>query len=147
MPARFATFIVPLNLNKLDIKDYLYHAYNIQTRSIRSFVQQSKVRQDKPGAKIPKQKRWYRPRAIKKMTVEMTKPFVWPEVPEDLSPWDKKRFDAVKKLQEEDKDSRSPNAVLKPSTERTSIAEQARRLLEGKDQWKSNWAADTPSTL
>ena len=82
------------------------------------------------------------------MTVEMTKPFVWPDVPEDLAPWDKKRFDAVKKLQDEDMDNRSPGAVLKPTTERRSIAEQARRLLEGKDEWKSSWNGNTmPSTF
>ncbi len=43
-----------------------------------------KLRQDKVGAKRPSPRRWFRPRSIKKMMVEMEKPFVWPEVPKDL---------------------------------------------------------------
>jgi large subunit ribosomal protein L23 len=85
LPPTYASFIVPLNLNKLDIKDYLYNAYGIHVLSVRSFVQQQRVRQDKPNAKRPAYRRWFRPRAIKKMTVEMDKPFVWPEEPDDYS--------------------------------------------------------------
>lgn len=40
--------------------------------------------QDKPGSKMPRPRRWYRPRSIKRMMVEMDKPFVWPEEPKDL---------------------------------------------------------------
>ena len=88
-----ASFLVPLSLNKLDLKDYLYNVYNIPVLSIRSFIHQSRVRQDKPGAKLPRPRRWYRPKAIKKMTVEMGKvegmaggAFVWPKEEEDLEP-------------------------------------------------------------
>lgn len=93
LPPQFASFIVPLNFNKLDLKDYLYHAYNVPVLSVRSYVQQQRVRQDKPGAKLPKQARWYRPRSIKKMTIEMADlpgggPFVWPDEEEDLEPYD-----------------------------------------------------------
>jgi large subunit ribosomal protein L23 len=62
---------VPLWLNKLDLKDYLYNLYAIPVLSVRSFVMQQRVRQDKPGKKLPKRQRWFRPRALKKMTVEM----------------------------------------------------------------------------
>lgn len=91
-----ASFLVPLNLNKLDLKDYLYHVYNVPVISVRSFIQQQRVRQDKPDAKLPKARRWYRARSVKKMTVEMGTAdlgtgktggaFVWPEEEKDLEP-------------------------------------------------------------
>ena len=31
-PPNFATFLVPLNLNKLDMRDYLFHAYGTNLR-------------------------------------------------------------------------------------------------------------------
>jgi hypothetical protein len=52
-PPHFASFLTPLNLNKLDLKDYLYHAYGLKVLNVRSYVIQAKVREDKPGAKIP----------------------------------------------------------------------------------------------
>ena len=86
LPPDHATFIVPLNLNKLDIKDYLYHAYDVRVISVRSYVQQQRVQQDKERAYDPKRNRWFRPRSIKKMTVQMDKGFVWPEEPTDFKP-------------------------------------------------------------
>lgn len=86
LPPDYASFIVPLNLNKLDLKDYLYHAYDVRVLSVRSYVQQQPVRQDRPGAIDPKPRRWFRPRAIKKMTVHLEKGFVWPEEPKDYKP-------------------------------------------------------------
>ena len=81
MPASFAKFIVPLNMNKLDLRDYLYHAYNVRVVSVRSYIEQQKVTQGKPNAPKMQIKRWFRPRAIKKMTVELESPFVWPSTP------------------------------------------------------------------
>lgn len=78
LPPTFATFIVPLNLNKLDIRDYLYHAYGLEVTGVRSYIQLQKLRQDKPGAKRPASRKWFRPRSVKRMTVEMVKPFAWP---------------------------------------------------------------------
>jgi large subunit ribosomal protein L23 len=81
LPPTFASFIVPLNLNKLDLRDYLWHAYGVPVISVRSYIQLQKMRQDKPNASRPAPRRWYRPRSIKKMTVEMDRPFVWPAEP------------------------------------------------------------------
>lgn len=78
---------MPLHLNKLDMRDYLWHAYGVKCANIRSFVQQQKVRQDDPNSKRPMPRRWYRGPAIKKMTVEMDKPFVWPDEPKDWTPY------------------------------------------------------------
>lgn len=80
--------MVPLNLNKLDMRDYLWNAYGVPVRAVRSFIQQQKIRQDKPDATRPRPRRWYRPRSIKKMTVELEQPFGWPEEPKDYTPYD-----------------------------------------------------------
>ena len=57
-PPRFASFITPLNLNKLDLKDYLYNAYGVHVLSVRSYVQQQRVREGKPGSKWPQRNRY-----------------------------------------------------------------------------------------
>ncbi|KAI9842500.1 MAG: hypothetical protein M1837_007094 [Sclerophora amabilis] len=138
LPPTYASFIVPLTFNKLDIKDYLYHAYSVRVLSVRSYVQQQQVRQDKAREKVPKPRRWFRPRSIKKMTVEMESPFVWPPEPEDYSPWDKKTFEALEKAQENERDAKKP--YRKQSTPgRGSIAAQAQRLLKGEERWKPEW--------
>jgi len=83
-PPTFASFIVPLNLNKLDMRDYLWNMYSVRVKGVRSYIQQQKVRQDRPGAKRPAPRRWYRPRAVKKMMVELEEPFAWKEEPESF---------------------------------------------------------------
>lgn len=70
------------------------------------------------------------------MTVEMEKPFVWPEVPE-LEPWDKKVFDAEQKDRKERQDAMRPDASNRPTKERKSIAEQAQAILDGEDSWQT----------
>lgn len=60
----------------MDIRDYLFHAYNVRVLRVRSFITQSKVEVNEKGQK-------FRRRGVKKMTVEMTEPFVWPEEPEN----------------------------------------------------------------
>lgn len=139
LPPDYATFIVPLNLNKLDIKDYLYHAYGVRVISVRSYVQQQRVQQDKERAYDPKRNRWFRPRSIKKMTVQMDKGFVWPEEPTDFKPWDKDTHTMVKDAQDNEVQTRMPDAITKPTAERGSIAEQAKRLLRGEVRWKPQW--------
>jgi large subunit ribosomal protein L23 len=125
-----------LNLNKLDLRDYLWNCYGIPVTSVRSYIQIQKLRQDKPGARRPSPRKWFRPRSIKKMTVEMERPFVWPEVP-DLEKWDKKTFDAAQKEREENEKQFRPDGRQIPTKERASIAEQARLLLQGKEKWKT----------
>ncbi|ATZ56114.1 Bcmrp20 [Botrytis cinerea B05.10] len=134
-PPSFASFIVPLNLNKLDLRDYLWNAYGIEVRGVRSYIQAQKLREGKPGAKMPTPRKWFRPRSIKRMMVEMDRPFVWPEEPKDFSEWDQ---EGVKKRQEYEQELQAgqyPDAKQKPSKERLSIAEQARKILQGKEKW------------
>ncbi|KAK7193471.1 hypothetical protein DPSP01_000033 [Paraphaeosphaeria sporulosa] len=84
-----AKFRVPLNFSKYDLRDYLYHAYNVKVHSIRSLVKQLPVRDT-----IKQPRHWFRPENEKYMTVEMEKPFVWPEDPESWQPWGRKERDA-----------------------------------------------------
>lgn len=86
LPPNYAQFKVPLNINKLDLKDYLLHVYSVKVLSVRSYIQQQKVQRAKPADMNRPVIKWYRPRAIKKMTVELEEPFVYPPPPEDLSP-------------------------------------------------------------
>ncbi|MCJ1318904.1 hypothetical protein MMC15_004236 [Xylographa vitiligo] len=141
-----ASFLVPLSLNKLDLKDYLYNVYNVPVLSVRSFIQQQRVRQDKPGAKLPRPRRWYRARSIKKMTVEMGQvdgmgggAFVWPKEEEDLEPWDKKAWDSAEAAQEAENEKFGADAAKLPPADRKTMAEQAKALLEGKLIWRPSW--------
>ncbi|QSZ34460.1 hypothetical protein DSL72_006054 [Monilinia vaccinii-corymbosi] len=136
LPPSFASFIVPLNLNKLDLRDYLWNAYGIEVRGVRSYIQAQKLREGKSGDKVPSPRKFFRPRSIKRMTVEMERPFVWPEEPKDFSDWDQ---EGTKKRQEYEQGlqaSRYPDAKQKPTKERISIAQQARAILHGKKVWK-----------
>jgi large subunit ribosomal protein L23 len=136
LPPTFASFLVPLKLNKLDLRDYLWNCYGIPVSSVRSYIQLQKIEQGKPGARRPTPRKWTRPKSIKKMTVEMDSPFVWPEVP-DLEKWDKETHDAAQKEQEEQQKQFMPRARQEPTKERASMAEQARALLQGNDTWRT----------
>ncbi|TID21252.1 hypothetical protein E2P81_ATG04539 [Venturia nashicola] len=139
LPPNFAKFIVPLNLNKFDIRDYLFHAYNVRVLKVRSFITQSKVETNEKGQK-------YRKRATKTMTVEMTEPFVWPKEPEDFELWSKDTHDAAAEYNE--KYSRHLNLTdfaikldAPPREHRKTLKEQARALLSGKEKWEPTWQA------
>ncbi|PGH14114.1 hypothetical protein AJ79_03231 [Helicocarpus griseus UAMH5409] len=141
LPPRYASFWVPLTFNKLDIRDYLKHAYGVNVLKVRSYVEQQKITRERPCGKEGYGK-WRRPRSRKKMTVEMSEPFVWPEEPTDYKPWDKDNFFEAKKYQEDASEAFHPEAQNKPpETRRETIAEQAERLLEGKETWQPTWKA------
>ena len=49
---------------------------------------------------IKQPRHWFRPESEKYMTVEMEKPFVWPEAPESWEPWARKeKEESVRKTQ------------------------------------------------
>lgn len=138
LPPTHARFIVPLNMNKLDMRDYLYHAYNVRTLSIRSFVEQQPVRQGRPNAIKPTFKRWFRPRAIKKMTVELEQPFVWPKAPEgeELEHWNHDTYTKSQKENEEFQERRGRLAdTMFSQKDRDVMHDQAEALLQGKAKW------------
>jgi len=93
-PPNLATFAVPLQFNKLDMRDYLYHVYNVEVTAVRSFINQQLPRQ-----KYHTRGRFYRPRSKKMMIAELVKPFVWPEPPaaEDLKDFDLDMFNRLEK--------------------------------------------------
>lgn len=68
------------------MKDYLKRVYNVDVLKVRSYVEQQKVTRE-----MPRGRQGYgplrRPMAKKRMTVEMTEPFVWPEPPTDHEPY------------------------------------------------------------
>ncbi|RMX87967.1 hypothetical protein D0869_01958 [Hortaea werneckii] len=138
-----ASFIVPLWFSKLDLRDYLFHAYNLPIGpSIRSYVKQSRIRQgSNPDLARPQYKRWHRPRNTKHMTVELESPFVWPDAPkteEEYRPWNRAE---VKKGMEENmevQERMSQGADQKGVSHerRTAMREQAKALLEGRERWK-----------
>lgn len=76
-----AVFEVPLNISKLDLRDYLWHLYGVKTLSIRSSVlpgvlkRKYKIR-DQPRRRGP----MIRTKARKKMIVQLAKPFRYPKV-------------------------------------------------------------------
>ncbi|KAK0344032.1 mitochondrial 54S ribosomal protein YmL41 [Friedmanniomyces endolithicus] len=139
-PPTSATFLVPLWFSKLDLRDYLYHAYSLTIgASIRSYVQQSRIRQGQtPDPVRPQYKRWHRPRATKRMTVELDRPFVWPEEPESYTPWNKEETKMANEDQMEyqRRQGGDRDALAVPDERRVKMREQARALLEGKQTWR-----------
>ncbi|GAB7338718.1 hypothetical protein MBLNU457_5436t1 [Dothideomycetes sp. NU457] len=145
LPPNMASFIVPLHLNKLDLRDYLYHAYNVRVLNVRSFIKQARVTQGNPNAidARPQPNRWFRAQATKKMTVEMDKPFVWPPeyTDEDLQKWHKDTFNKAQKAQEEFSERHGQmNDTWKNKTDRSKLREQAQKLLSGERKWRSSGA-------
>ena len=56
--------------------------------------------------------------------------------------WEKDRFYETKKMQDEYQDSHHPDATKKaPKTRREILAEQAQKILDGKETWKPTWQA------
>lgn len=139
LPANNAKFNVPLWFSKLDLRDYLFHVYNVEVVSVRSYVKQSRVSPGRPGMDRPSMSRWHRPRPTKFMTVELVRPFVWPEEPEDgYKDWNRKELadsDEWQKEINEHHGTLKDTIVNKERRER--MREQAKALLEGKAKWKA----------
>lgn len=71
------------------------------------------------------------------MTVELERPFVWPEEPEDYSAWNKEEVEMHEKEQKTMGEAQSPMAdTFVNEDRRKSMREQAQALLEGKQKWK-----------
>ncbi|KAL6708416.1 mitochondrial 54S ribosomal protein YmL41 [Coniothyrium glycines] len=115
-----ARFLVPLDFSKYDLRDYLYHAYNVKCFNIRSFVKQMPVRDA-----THQQRHMFRPESKKYMTVEMEDPFVWPEVPK-LTLWGKSE------REKEVEDTVRENGVMDNNAQRAAartLQDQVKQLL------------------
>ncbi|KAK1699931.1 ribosomal protein L23 [Colletotrichum godetiae] len=132
-PPKMATFNVPLTFTKFDIRDYLWNLYGVETTAVRSQVKQSAIERRSTGSG------YFRPQSTKVMTVQLTKPFVWPTPPEDLEPWNKKLWAARESVSREQYrgDIRKQLGKLanpskdKESSERKFLRKQAGRILRG----------------
>lgn len=143
-PPDWATFQVPLRFTKFDLRDYLWNLYNVEVKGVRSWVR-------RPVAPTKNDSgRYMRPPAEKYMTVEMTKPFVWPEAPTDLSPWDsslyKMRENMLKKQDKMRAEAHKGNLPLasegKLEYDEKRYRAMAKDLLEGKTKWDNGVALD-----
>lgn len=90
-----AKFIVPKSFNKFDLRDYLWNLYGLRAFNITTQLLHSKYVRD--GQSLAR----YRTGQIKKMTIEMLEPFVWPKEPEDKEPWNIEFLTELRKYQEE----------------------------------------------
>ncbi|KAJ5620415.1 hypothetical protein N7510_004399, partial [Penicillium lagena] len=139
---QYAQFRVPLSFNKLDLRDYLKNVYGVGVRSIRSYVEMqpvTRVTRDGKGRGPIR-----RPKSEKRMTVELVEPFVWPEEPKDLTPWEKESWDANEVHAKEA--SEAPHGPTdfaeKPNEkERKAYAEQAKEILADPESWRPTWKA------
>lgn len=81
------------------------------------------------------------------MTVQLVRPFVWPEEPEDFKEWDKDNMKAseeeMEKFQEAQTSTKDTNIN---EDRRIRMREQAKLLLEGKAKWKPGMVS-APATL
>ncbi|CAK4034893.1 related to ribosomal [Lecanosticta acicola] len=134
----YAKFRVPLHFSKLDLRDYLWHAYNVGTLNIRSYVKLSRVQSGKPGGQMPLIRRWHRPQSTKYMTVELVRPFVWPPEPESFSAWNKGETEQMNKTSKDVQKQQGQAAKTYINKDRAErMREQAKELLEGKVRWKA----------
>jgi large subunit ribosomal protein L23 len=139
---------VPLQFNKLDLRDYLFHAYNVETTSVRSFINQAE-----PRKKGNHQGSWYRPRAQKMMIAELVKPFVWPEPPAETEreAFDYDMFKKLNKTRQENmRMQMNPSDIplrtkVPEPKERKLLKEQAEEFLKS-GEWKSGTAGSTKWT-
>ncbi|KAK4126154.1 hypothetical protein N657DRAFT_568870 [Parathielavia appendiculata] len=143
-PPNLATFVVPLQFNKLDLRDYLFHAYNVEVTSVRSFINQPT-----PRRKYGNTGKWFRPRSQKMMIAELVKPFVWPEPPaeKDREPFDHATFTKMEKMREDQikKETDPANIPLRtqikiPPSRRT-LKEQAEEFMES-GEWSNGKIGD-----
>ncbi|KAJ5802981.1 54S ribosomal protein [Penicillium pulvis] len=137
---RYAQFRVPLNFNKLDMRDYLQRLYNVGVVRIRSYIEQQPItRVTRDGRTLGQ---WRRPKSEKRMTVELRDEFVWPQEPEDLKKWEKEAWDSTNKAQQEAQKAgaQKGDASQKPDKElREAFKKQAEELKGDKQSWQPTW--------
>lgn len=135
---------MPLKFNKLDLRDYLYHAYNVEVTAVRSFINQPA-----PRKKYGHFGKWYRPRAQKMMIAELVKPFVWPDPPakDQREAFDYAMYERMEKERKAHmKRQENPaNIPLRPEVkqplDRKMLKEQAEEFLKS-GEWTNGRTGD-----
>ncbi|KAK4067449.1 uncharacterized protein Triagg1_7629 [Trichoderma aggressivum f. europaeum] len=145
LPPNEACFKVPLRFTKFDLRDYLWNLYGVEVAAVRSYVKQQPLTQRSTSSRS-----WYRPQPQKMMTVELARPFQWPEVPADLEPWSnelwKMREDTIEKRNEEQLVRQRFQIPLKSQEpvpkERAELGNLAKKMLAGEVKWENNVVLD-----
>lgn len=106
-----AKFIVPKSFNKLDLRDYLFHLYGLRALNITTQLLHGRY------VRLSAFSGRFRGPQIKKMTIEMEQPFIWPEEPEkdEVARWNEKFHEQLNKYKEENQMSVGSD-VDKPTT-------------------------------
>ncbi|KAL3965414.1 hypothetical protein ACCO45_002418 [Purpureocillium lilacinum] len=131
--------------NHFDLRDYLWNLYGVEVRTVRSYVKPQPLTQRNSHSRS-----WYRPQPLKIMTVELAKPFQWPELPTNLEPWSnelwKMREDLMEKRNEEQLHQHAFKIPLKSqepqSKERKDLAALAGQMLRGEVKWSNDAVLD-----
>lgn len=144
LPPNEASFKVPLRFTKFDLRDYLYNLYNVEATKIRSYVKEKAI------VVRGNSRRAHRPQPDKIMIVELAKPFQWPDLPEDLEPWNNELWH--KRQDELNRDSatqakrsrfKTPLMSRHPfSKERKGLAALAEKMLSGEVKWSNDVILD-----
>ncbi|KAG5949791.1 hypothetical protein E4U53_005759 [Claviceps sorghi] len=145
LPPTEACFQVPLRFTKFDLRDYLWHLYSVEVTKVRSFVKQQPLTQRDSHSRS-----WYRPQPLKIMTVELAKPFQWPDRPTDLEPWNhslwKMREDMIERRNDEQINQQKFQIPMKSreplSKERRELAGLARKMESGEVKWSNDVVLD-----
>jgi large subunit ribosomal protein L23 len=118
-----AKFTVPKSFNKLDLRDYLYHIYGLRVLNVTSALMPARFVRSMPA---PYGSR-YREAQIKKMTVDLIDPFVWPAENEEY----KQEKELTKELNRyrEEKANAINSDVDKPSTAFGGIIDKQPRAM------------------
>lgn len=146
LPPNEACFQVPLTFTKFDLRDYLWNLYNVEVKTVRSYVK------GRPLAERPNRAgSTYRPQALKIMTVELAQPFQWPALPENREPWNQELF-AMRETSAEQRREDQYNAANRiipmasrqpKSKERKELASLAKDLLAGRKTWSNQVQLDS----
>lgn len=92
-----AKFIVPKSFNKLDLRDYLFGLYGLRAMNITTQLLHGRyIRMSAFSGR-------FRGPQIKKMTIEMEQPFIWPEEPEkgEVARWNEEFQNELNKYKEQ----------------------------------------------
>lgn len=138
-PANHATFVVPVRFNKLDLRDYLFHVYNVRVKGVRSFINHI------PVAGTPST-RWSRGKPQKMMIADLVQPFHWPEPPamDEREQFDYEQFATMDNWVTEQKakqkkrfDGKIPLQSREPvPASRMKLRQQMDEFLENPELWK-----------
>ncbi|KAG6015084.1 hypothetical protein E4U43_005772 [Claviceps pusilla] len=145
LPPNEACFQVPLRFTKFDLRDYLWNLYNVEVTKVRSYVKQQPLTQRDSHSRS-----WYRPQPLKIMTVELAKPFQWPDLPTDLEPWNHELWKMRENMMEQRNEAQInqhkfqiPMKSREPlSKQRKELAGLAKKLQSGEVKWSNDVVLD-----